>query len=148
MENRLGEIICQYRQNSKMTQEEFASRLGVTPQAVSRWERGNGLPDVSLIEGICKILHISANVLLGVEENKVIENGDFMTEQEIKNNMVAEPLMIEFGEAVIPVITAGLETDYVNQKRKSLVKRTGMLMPLIRLRDNLELAKDVQDRII
>lgn len=39
----LGEIICQYRQNKKMTQEEFASRLGVTPQAVSKWERGGSL---------------------------------------------------------------------------------------------------------
>lgn len=52
MSGNLGETICQYRQNRKMTQEEFASGLGVTPQAVSKWERGNGLPDVSLIEGI------------------------------------------------------------------------------------------------
>ena len=37
----IGEIICQYRQKEKMTQEEFASRLGVTPQAVSKWERGD-----------------------------------------------------------------------------------------------------------
>lgn len=36
----LGEVICQYRQSRKMTQDEFASRLGVTPQAVSKWERG------------------------------------------------------------------------------------------------------------
>ena len=52
----LGEVICQYRLSKKMTQDEFASRLGVTPQAVSKWERGNGLPDVSLIEGICSVL--------------------------------------------------------------------------------------------
>ncbi len=37
----IGERICQYRQLRKMTQEEFASRLGVTPQAVSKWERGD-----------------------------------------------------------------------------------------------------------
>ncbi len=50
----IGEIICQCRQNRKMTQEEFASRLGVTPQAVSKWERGIGLPDLSLVRGICQ----------------------------------------------------------------------------------------------
>ncbi|MBQ2935337.1 MAG: helix-turn-helix transcriptional regulator [Lachnospiraceae bacterium] len=55
--NGTGDIICKMRQNKNMTQEEFASRLGVTPQAVSRWERGNSLPDISLIEGICKIIN-------------------------------------------------------------------------------------------
>ena len=38
--NHIGDIISKMRQNKNMTQEEFASRLGVTPQAVSRWERG------------------------------------------------------------------------------------------------------------
>ena len=36
MKNNIGEKICQYRQMQKMTQEEFASRLGVTPQTVSK----------------------------------------------------------------------------------------------------------------
>ena len=53
MQSSIGETICQYRQMRKMTQEEFASRLGVTAQAVSKWERGNGMPDVSLLSGIC-----------------------------------------------------------------------------------------------
>lgn len=138
----IGEIICQNRQNRKMTQEEFAYRLGVTPQAVSKWERGNGLPDISLIEGICTILQISANVLLGISQHRVIENSNAAMEQEIKNNMFSEPLTIEFGEAVIPYITAGLETEYVNQKRKKLVQDTGILMPLIRMRDNADMEQN------
>ena len=107
----IGQIICQNRQNKKMTQEEFASRLGVTPQAVSKWERGNGLPDLSLIEGICTILQINANVLLGINDHRVIENNNTAMEREIKNNMFAEPLTIEFGEAVISYVAAGLNTD-------------------------------------
>ena len=35
MQNNIGETICQYRQMCKLTQEEFASRIGVTAQAVS-----------------------------------------------------------------------------------------------------------------
>ncbi|MBQ8278339.1 MAG: FHIPEP family type III secretion protein [Roseburia sp.] len=136
MKKNIGDIISQTRQNKKMTQEEFASRLGVTPQAVSRWERGNGLPDISLVEGICKVLGISANTLLGIAENSVTENHNIAIEQEIKNNMFAEPLVLEFGSELIPCIAEGLETDYVNHCRLQLVKEAGMLMPILRLRDN------------
>lgn len=138
MRNNLGEIICQYRQMKKMTQDEFASRLGVTPQAVSKWERGSGLPDISLLEGICKVLEIDANTLLGVDE-RIVENGNTMAETEIKNTMFSEPLVLEFGIDVIPCIAAGLKTDYVNEKRKDLIQRTGMLMPKLRIRDNSQL---------
>ena len=141
MESKIGEIISQSRQNQKMTQEEFASRLGVTPQAVSKWERGNGLPDITLIEGICRILRINANQLLGIADSRVVEDNDLMLEKEIRNNMFAEPLVIEFGSDVIPCFVEGLKTDLVNQKRKQLVKETGMLAPLLHIRDSADLSK-------
>ena len=126
-----------------MTQEEFASRLGVTPQAVSRWERGNSLPDISLIKGICQVLSISANTLLEIEnDNKVIENNDVNMEKEIRSNLFAEPLVLEFGSGLVPYVAEGLETDYLNQCRKELVKETGILIPVLRLRDNLSLKDD------
>ncbi len=138
MQNTIGETICQYRQLRKLTQEEFASRIGVTAQAVSKWERGNGLPDVSILSGICKVLGISANSLIGVEE-KVVENGNVVAEREIKNNLIAEPLVLEFGSGLLSYIVEGLETDYVNKKRAFLAKKTGKLMPILRIRDNMEL---------
>ena len=141
--NHIGDTISRMRQNKNMTQEDFASRLGVTPQAVSRWERGNSLPDISLIKGICDVLSISANTLLGIEtENKVIENNDISMEKEIKSNMFAEPLVLEFGSSIIPYIVEGLKTDYLNQCRKELVKETGILIPMLRLRDNVDLDED------
>jgi len=141
--NHIGDTISKMRQNKKMTQEEFASRLGVTPQAVSRWERGNSLPDISLIKGICDVLSISANTLLGIEvEHKVIENNDMNMEKEIRSNMFAEPLVLEFGSSIIPYIVEGLKTDFLNQCRKELVKETGVLIPVLRLRDNVDLNED------
>ncbi|MDE5599101.1 MAG: FHIPEP family type III secretion protein, partial [Lachnospiraceae bacterium] len=142
MKENIGELICQYRQNRKMTQEEFAFRLGVTPQAVSKWERGNGLPDISLVKGICQILDISANALLGIAASEVVENDNAAMEQEIRNNMFAEPLLLEFGEGLIDYVKAGLETGYINQQRKRLAESTGILMPVLRIKDNLELEKN------
>lgn len=142
MKESIGETICQYRQNLKMTQEEFAYRLGVTPQAVSRWERGYGLPDLSLIEGICRILQVSSDTLLGINDSKITENNNTQMEKEIRYNLFAEPMEVEFGEAVIPCVTEGLGTDYVNQKRRELAGKHGILMPVLRLRDNLELEEN------
>lgn len=138
MQSKIGENVCRYRQLRKMTQEEFASRLGVTAQAVSKWERGNGLPDVLLLAGICEVLGISAGVLLGMKE-QVVENGNVTDDREIKNNMIAEPLVLEIGSGLIPQVVTGLESDYVNRKRLELVKMTGKLMPLLRIRDSAEL---------
>lgn len=140
MNNQLGMIIRQTRQNRKLTQEEFAVRLGVTPQAVSKWERGNALPDTSLLPGICRVLHLEANQLLGIDAQPIEELHNPDTEREIRGYLIAEPLAILFGSELIPCIAAGLETDYVNECRKRLAKETGMLLALLRLRDESTLA--------
>lgn len=136
----IGERIAIERQNKKMTQEEFASRLGVTPQAVSKWERGLGLPDVTLLEGICTILSIDANTLLGFGAPKnVVENNDLTMQLEIQKNLIAEPLMIEFGIDLIQPFVEGLKTNFINEQRKQLAAETGILMPVLRIRDNTDL---------
>ena len=133
-DNRIAEVISKGRQNLNMTQEELASRLGVTPQAVSKWECGTGMPDVSLLPGICSVLKISGNSFLGTEEN-LVENGNLKMEQEIRNVMFAEPLVLQFGMDLVPCFVEGVPTNYVNKCRKRLVATTGMLMPILRLRD-------------
>lgn len=146
MENNIGNVISQYRQARKMTQEEFAQRLGVTAQAVSKWERNQGMPDVSFLAGICQILNISAGTLLGTGE-KIAENGNGIAEKEIRNNMIAEPFVLEIGTELVSCVAEGLKTDYVNQKRLELVKKTGKLMPVLRIRDNTEL-KEKEYRVL
>lgn len=139
MENKIGEMISRARQNLGLTQEELASRLGVTSQAVSRWERGGGLPDIALVAGICEILQISADALLGITAKPVVENGDFVMDREIRRNLFSEPLTVEFGQKHLPAVAEGIKTEYVNRKRKELAEQTGMLLPILRIRDNLEL---------
>ena len=45
-----GKKILSIRQNANLTQEELALRMGVTPQAISKWERGDSMPDIPLQE--------------------------------------------------------------------------------------------------
>ena len=70
----IGEIIKKYRTKQKITQEEMATALYVTPQAISRWETGISYPDIVIIPQICKYLNISADKLLGCEtvEGKIL----------------------------------------------------------------------------
>ncbi|MCM1184291.1 MAG: FHIPEP family type III secretion protein [Roseburia sp.] len=141
MNNQIGTVISQCRQNQRMTQEDFASRLGVTPQAVSKWERGSGLPDVALLGDICRLLQISADTLLGVQLSPIMENNSPVLEREIRSCMIAEPLVLEFGTGLVPCVAEGMKTDLIYQARKELAAQTGMLLPLVHIRDNGALNK-------
>ena len=59
-----GAVIRKLRENKNMTQEELASKLFVSSKAVSKWETGQGFPDISLIEPLAKALDISVIELL------------------------------------------------------------------------------------
>ncbi len=66
-QEKIGKFIKECRKKQKLTQEELASKLGVTDKAISKWENGRCLPDVSLFEKICKELDITVNELLSGE---------------------------------------------------------------------------------
>lgn len=68
MANDLGSNIKKYRKNKGYTQGELAGMLGVTPQAVSKWESEAGLPDVSMIVPIAQTLGITTDALLGYQQ--------------------------------------------------------------------------------
>ena len=51
-----GSLISVNRKKANLTQEAFAAKLGITPQAVSKWENGVGYPDITLVPAISDIL--------------------------------------------------------------------------------------------
>lgn len=59
-----GQFIKECRKEKGLTQEQLAEKLSVSPKTVSKWECGNGLPDVSLMLPLCNELGISVNELL------------------------------------------------------------------------------------
>ncbi len=66
----LGPKIQEMRKQLDLTQEQLGKKLGVTAQAVSKWEQGAALPDTALLPGICRILGMSADELLGLGGSK------------------------------------------------------------------------------
>ena len=71
--NELGGKIARKRKELGLTQTEFAQRLSVTRQTVSRWEAGSALPDIEKIADIAGILGVSCDYLLKDEVRE--ENG-------------------------------------------------------------------------
>lgn len=63
--SRLGQNIRIFRQRANMSQSSLAEILLVTPQAVSKWERGIALPDIELLIPLANIFSVSLDELLG-----------------------------------------------------------------------------------
>lgn len=67
MNIRLGENIRRLRQESSLTQEQLAEAVGVSPQAVSRWETGISFPDITLLPVLANLFNATTDTLLGVD---------------------------------------------------------------------------------
>ena len=81
----IGKFIQSKRKEKGLTQKELAEKLGVTDKAVSKWERGLGCPDVSILEILAKeldtsILEILKGRIIEDEIIKVTEANDYVKE--------------------------------------------------------------------
>ena len=65
----LGKKIAEARRSTGMTQSALALRVGVTAQAVSKWEQGRSCPDIAILDEIADALGISLFELLGMENS-------------------------------------------------------------------------------
>lgn len=62
--NKTGKFIALIRKEKGLTQRELAEKLNLSEKTISKWERGVGFPDISLILPLCKCLEIDANELM------------------------------------------------------------------------------------
>jgi len=114
----IGKYIAAKRKAEGLTQEALAQLLGVTNKAVSKWENGKCLPDLSHYEALCEILHISVNELMA---GKDIEETDL---KKVSEQSLKEVLKSNADLSAMKHICIGL-----------LLLLVGRCLPLVQLQD-------------
>jgi len=128
MKESFGERFGRLRKQKGLTQEELAQKIGLSGQAVSKWENDASMPDVSLLVELSEILGVSLDELLGKEQNlpKVVP----LEERKNVNDMV---LRIRVDSAEGDKITVNLPMGLV----KAGIK-LGMKIPQVTGNASLE----------
>lgn len=98
----LAESLKKYRILKDLTQEEVGSYLGITPQSVSKWERGECYPDITLLPALANIFETSIDLLMGMDtirSEETIDNihstatdfqrqGDYSSAEKVYRNAI------------------------------------------------------------
>ena len=62
--SKIGKLILRLRKEKNMTQKELADRLHLSDKTISKWERGQGCPDISLLEALAQVMGVNVEHLL------------------------------------------------------------------------------------
>ena len=93
----LAENLKKYRILKNLTQEDVADFLGITPQSVSKWERGECYPDITFLPALANIFETSVDLLIGMDviraeetrfnihktANEFQRNGDYISAEKV-----------------------------------------------------------------
>ena len=106
----VGKIIKEIRENAGLSQEQFAEKLAISRQTVSKWERGVALPDIENIMYISDLFNVSLDTIVKGDEKmtkKIISDS--------KNIKITNKLFISLGFALIVFVftTFILRLDFI-----------------------------------
>ena len=107
----IAKRIKKARIDKNMTQLQLADAMGVSYQAVSNWERGNSMPDISKLTDLCSTLELTVNELLGEEEK---------TTAAVTKAMEKGELAVEELEEVAPMLPPEQVEDFVKKSKKKM----------------------------
>ena len=97
---KINKIIKELRKKTNMTQEQLANILSISPQAVSRWENGTAMPDISYLPLLANLFGVTTDYLLGM---------DYSTYDETIDKIFSEALNVEGYYASIEVLKNGIK---------------------------------------
>ncbi|MBQ7335750.1 MAG: helix-turn-helix domain-containing protein [Clostridia bacterium] len=132
----VGKKIAELRKKNNMTQLELADALAISFQAVSNWERGNSMPDISKLPELSELFHVSIDELLGKNNpvvSKLIEEsyedmGGYSKDILVEAATIAKPEQVEkIAESVnfeinsISPLLPFLSEEFVDELAEQLV---------------------------
>ncbi|MCH5147212.1 MAG: helix-turn-helix domain-containing protein [Clostridiales bacterium] len=106
-----GQFIKACRKEKALTQREVAEKLNISEKTISKWETGNGLPEVGLMLPLCELLEISVNELLSgerLDEKKYFEKAEQNIMSLIQEKAEAKKKLIIAFIAGFAMLAAGL----------------------------------------
>lgn len=119
----IAKRIKQARIDQNMTQLQLADAMGVSYQAVSNWERGNSMPDISKLSDLCSTLHLTVDELLGMEGTKTAA---------VTKAVDKEELSVEELKEVAPMLPPEQVENFVKKvKRKMDLSAIMSLAPFL-----------------
>lgn len=159
-QQKIGKFIQELRKEKDLTQLQLAEKLGITDRAISNWETGRRMPDLSLIKPLCDELGITINDLLSGEridkevyqekfEENVINTIDY-SNKKIKRNGIILKSIIGSILMIILVLSMLFSIDIkrMNNNQPVLFSTWGFkYVPPINLRDK-EIEMAIEDYLI
>ncbi len=120
-----GQTIKKLREEKALTQTQLAEQIGVSSKAVSKWETGKGLPDISLIEPLSKALGVSVMELM---------SGDMVINRNMSSNLLLSKFYVcpvcgnvihSIGAMVISccgIVLPPLEAEEADEEHKTSIE--------------------------
>lgn len=121
-----GSTIKRLREAKGLTQAELAEKICVSSKTVSKWETGKGLPDISLIEPLSKVLRVSVMELM---------SGDTVINKNVSANMLRSKIYVcpvcgnvitSMGETVVSccgVLLPSIDAEDIDDKHKITIEQ-------------------------
>lgn len=114
-QKKIGHFISMLRKEKGLTQKELAGQIGISDKTISKWETGNGLPDIEMLTPLCQILEINVNELLSGEKlppNEYSEKAEenmmnLLKENEVNRKSYAKQNIIGCVLGVIAIVFLG-----------------------------------------
>lgn len=135
----------QLRQDRGYTQQKIAEKLGVTPQAVSKWENGTSLPDAEMIRFIAQLLDCTTDYLLNHQASAIsqYDQESVQRKTEIENVIQMDVLKLKVGTGLVDMLIEenSNHCQKFHDMRMRLGYAMGIIVPTIRLMDDITLGE-------